>query len=227
MSRKGKGYLALSSLAIALTAVATPLLGQVAYVANGGSGEVEGNVSGYTINSTTGALTPIAGSPFAAGLFPQSVAVDPTGRFAYAANGRSNNLSGYTINSTTGALTPIAGSPFAAELRPRSIAFRSCASVINFPIQNLHVAVDALLEGAVLSPGQGNSLNVKLNAAQEHFDRQNLIAAGNVMVAFIDETHALARSTVLTAEQAQPLFAGARLVLRLLCMPDRFLQAVP
>ena len=44
------------------------------------------------------------------------------------------------------------------------------------------------------------------------------------MVAFMNETHALVESTVLTPEQAQPLLGGARVVIRLLCMPNRFLS---
>ena len=51
--------------------------GTFAYVANRG----DNNVSGYRINRTTGALTPIAGSPFAAGDGPYSVAVTPSPRF--------------------------------------------------------------------------------------------------------------------------------------------------
>jgi DNA-binding beta-propeller fold protein YncE len=82
------------------------------------------DVSGYTINATTGALTAIVGSPFPAGSAPFSVAVDPTGKFAYVANAdfNSNNVSGYTINATTGALTAIAGSPFPAGSFPVSVA---------------------------------------------------------------------------------------------------------
>jgi 6-phosphogluconolactonase (cycloisomerase 2 family) len=89
-----------------------------AYVANQGSD----NVSAYTINATTGELSEVAGSPFAAGDFPTSVSVDPSGKFAYVANSTSDNLSAYTINTTTGALSEVAGSPFAAGFSPRSIA---------------------------------------------------------------------------------------------------------
>src|SRR5690348_15242045 len=52
-----------------------------AYVANKGSN----NVSAFTIDPRTGALTAV-GSPAAAGTSPLSVAVDPTGKFAYVAN---------------------------------------------------------------------------------------------------------------------------------------------
>jgi DNA-binding beta-propeller fold protein YncE len=50
------------------------------------------NVSAYTIDGTTGALTSVPGSPFAAGSDPQSVAVDPSGKFAYVANLLSSNV---------------------------------------------------------------------------------------------------------------------------------------
>jgi 6-phosphogluconolactonase len=72
------------------------------------------HISAYVINSSTGALTPVAGSPFLAGSVPMTVRVDPSGRYAYVTNANSNNISAYAVNSSTGALTPIAGSPFAS-----------------------------------------------------------------------------------------------------------------
>jgi hypothetical protein len=91
---------------------------QLVYVGNSGSG----NVSGYTINRTTGALKAVSGSPFAAGSLPASVAVDSSDTYAYVANAGSGNVSAYTINPTTGALTPISGSPFAAGSNPVAVA---------------------------------------------------------------------------------------------------------
>jgi len=82
------------------------------YVTNGGSD----NVSAYTIDATSGALTAVAGSPFGAGNGPNAVAVDASGMFAYVANqnypAASGTVSAYTINATSGALTAVAGSPF-------------------------------------------------------------------------------------------------------------------
>src|SRR5262249_44956756 len=71
-------------------------LGKFLYVAN----LSDNDISGYTINSSTGALTPIIGSPFAAGSVPMSVSVDPTGQFAFETSSDSNVLV-YSINSTT------------------------------------------------------------------------------------------------------------------------------
>jgi 6-phosphogluconolactonase (cycloisomerase 2 family) len=92
-----------------------------AYVTNAPFLPSAGNVSGYTINPTSGALTPVSGSPFPAGAEPDSVAVDPGGKFVYVANVSSSDVSGYTINPTTGALTPMSGSPFSSK-SPVSVA---------------------------------------------------------------------------------------------------------
>jgi hypothetical protein len=67
-------------------------------------------------------LTQLSNSPFAAGSHPFSVAVDPSGKFAYVANDGSNNVSAYTIDSTTGALTQLSNSPFPAGSSPLSMA---------------------------------------------------------------------------------------------------------
>ncbi len=90
--------------------------GKFLYVTNNGSisGHYPGNVSAYTINAHTGALTPIRGSPFAAGDRPTDVATDPAGRFAYVTNYASFNVSAYAINSHTGGLKQMHGSPFKA-----------------------------------------------------------------------------------------------------------------
>ena len=94
-----------------------------AYAADGGAfpaGSFGGSssVSMYAINSTTGALTTIG--TIAAGTGPDSVAVDPAGKFAYVTNFGSNDVSMYTIDATTGALTTIG--TIAAGTGPDSVA---------------------------------------------------------------------------------------------------------
>ena len=74
------------------------------------------------INAETGALTPIAGSPFATGTVPMAITVDPTGRYVYVANRDSDNVSAYSIDAASGALAPVGGSPFAAGDAPKSIS---------------------------------------------------------------------------------------------------------
>jgi len=78
--------------------------GRFAYVAN----ETSNTISAYSIDASTGALTPIAGSPFAAtGTTPVAVAVDPNGVYLYVANNGSNDVSVYSIDDTTGVLTAV------------------------------------------------------------------------------------------------------------------------
>jgi 6-phosphogluconolactonase len=80
------------------------------YVASGAG------VSAFSIDATTGALARVPGSPFATdksdGFGTASVAVDPSGRFAYVLNFFRNTIATYAIGAT-GELT-IAGSPLDA-----------------------------------------------------------------------------------------------------------------
>jgi len=102
------GTIAVGGFAVS---VAVHPSGKFAYVATASDTPGSaGNVSMYTIDATTGALTSIG--TIAAGTIPAlpapiSIAVDPTGTFAYVANSGSNDVSMYTINATTGALTSI------------------------------------------------------------------------------------------------------------------------
>ncbi len=100
-------------------------LGRFLYVANCGTlgcGSGAGGVSGYTINSGTGALTLIAGSPIPTGMIPIGVAINPAGKFVYVVNHGSDSISAFAINQDTGALTPIEGSPFPTGMGPAQMA---------------------------------------------------------------------------------------------------------
>jgi 6-phosphogluconolactonase len=84
-------------------------------------------VSAYRIG-VNGTLTPVARSPFSAGIEPESVAVDRLGRFVYTANngnGSNGSVSAYSI-SVNGALRPVPGSPFTGgftnQSEPSSVA---------------------------------------------------------------------------------------------------------
>ncbi len=85
-------------------------------------------VYGFTENNFP--LAPIAGSPFAAGVAPNCVRVDPSGQFLYAVNEASNNISAYSINSSTGILTPIG--TFLAGRAPYSIAFTGASQALTW-----------------------------------------------------------------------------------------------
>lgn len=85
-------------------------LGRFAYVANLVS-NVPGpsspsTISMYTINPTTGVLTPTTPATVSTGWLPQGIAIDPLGRFVYTANTDDSTVSMFTVNQTTGVLTP-------------------------------------------------------------------------------------------------------------------------
>jgi 6-phosphogluconolactonase (cycloisomerase 2 family) len=86
-----------------------------------------GTIHVYAVNSSSGALAEVPGSPFDAGFSPIGIAVDPSGRFFYVVNEISDDITGFSVDPSTGTLTPLPGSPFlvggfAAGEQPHAIA---------------------------------------------------------------------------------------------------------
>jgi 6-phosphogluconolactonase len=75
-----------------------------------------GNISGFNIDSGTGQLTPITGSPFTSNVGasgPTAIAVAPTGNFVYGATpGSSSSIWCFSITPNTGQLVTATNSPF-------------------------------------------------------------------------------------------------------------------
>jgi 6-phosphogluconolactonase (cycloisomerase 2 family) len=88
--------------------------GKYLFVANFSANNA-GSISVLSINSSTGALTPITGSPFAGSGPPNGIAISPTGAELFIA---ATGVDAYSINATTGALTAVTGSPFATPATP-------------------------------------------------------------------------------------------------------------
>lgn len=85
------------------------------YVANRDSNDI----SAFRIDFATGALAPVAGSPFAAGVAPSDVVVSANGRFAYVAS--QGGVAVYGIDAATGALSHLMDSPASAGRFPASV----------------------------------------------------------------------------------------------------------
>jgi 6-phosphogluconolactonase (cycloisomerase 2 family) len=77
-----------------------------------------GTIHVYGVNSSTGGITEVPGSPFNAGLIPQQLVVDPTGRFVYVTNNQSEDITAFSVDPASGALTELPGSPFAIGATP-------------------------------------------------------------------------------------------------------------
>ena len=81
--------------------------GKFLFVCNLGNSSIEA----FSINATTGALSPVNGSPFPIqGSGAGNLSMDPSGSFVYAAS--TSGITAYVVNQTTGTLRAIAGSPF-------------------------------------------------------------------------------------------------------------------
>ena len=92
-------------------------------------------VSGYTVNHTTGVLTPVgeALAPTPVGVQPISVGVDPSGHFLYVLNQgiapAAGSISVFSIDSR-GLLTQISGSPFPVAASPQYMLVSPAAEIV-------------------------------------------------------------------------------------------------
>ena len=109
-------------------------------------------MSVFTINSSSGALTPIAGSPFLSPIqsAAYSIAVHPSGKFLYASFPLVNGIAEWTINSSTGGLTAVINSPF--------VTGKGVPVLLIVPSGNLLYALngdDNTVSGFTLDPSSG------------------------------------------------------------------------
>ena len=128
--------------------------GRFVIVANQGTS----NVSVFSLDATTGALTEVSGSPFPSGQQPGPVAIDPptlagtapSPKFVFVGNTGDNSLSAYTIDSS-GSLTPVTGTPIplGSNAQPTSIAVDPASKFVYVGILPQGVA------GFALDPSTG------------------------------------------------------------------------
>jgi 6-phosphogluconolactonase len=81
----------------------------------------DSTLSGFAIDGTTGALTPVPNSPYIA-TGGTSIASDPAGRFLFVSDFATGDITAFTINSNDGSLTPVSGSPFLSGISAAQIA---------------------------------------------------------------------------------------------------------
>jgi 6-phosphogluconolactonase len=120
-----------NSLAFTIVGTAAKTIPAYVYVANGiGVSLTTGNITAFSVDPNSGALTVVPGSPFAAGANPTYVTVSPSNEFLYETSDlqtatSANDLNAFAINVTTGALTAVPGSPFLSGASPASVTVDS------------------------------------------------------------------------------------------------------
>ena len=93
--------------------------GKVKFAYTGNQGA---SLSGFSVNTPTGALTALTGFPFTIGANPSVVAADPQNRVLFVGDVALSELHVFTINNSTGALSEIGTSPYATVHEPVAIA---------------------------------------------------------------------------------------------------------
>ena len=136
--------------------------GTFLFVLNQGGGSTDASIAVFSIDTTRGLLTPIAGSPFffLASLIapnPQFLAMAPNGNVFYVSNGSSGTISAFSI-AASGAPSEIAGSPFTAGAFMAGLAIDSkgqflyAADTINSKIASFSIQSGGALASVAGSP---------------------------------------------------------------------------
>jgi 6-phosphogluconolactonase len=120
-------------------------------------------IVGYTIETSTGALTPIAGSSFTdPNGAPTVLAITPDATHLYVEHetypSETNKISGYSIDPTTGALSLLPGSPF-------SNGDEATFSMIVAPSgKSLYISENRMngsIAGFTIDPASGNLTSIQ------------------------------------------------------------------
>jgi len=80
--------------------------GSFLYAINYGTGTIAGTISAYSIDPSTGNLTPLSTATYPTGVGPLYSTIDPTGTYLYVPNSLDNTVTGYSIGAS-GALTSL------------------------------------------------------------------------------------------------------------------------
>jgi len=157
--------------------------GQFLYVANRGTNTLSpGSISAFKVDTSSGALTEITGSPFGLSGGPAMVKVDPSGQFLFAASGATDLVYGLKIDQVTGALTPLGwGAQTLAGDNPVAIGFATNAnaesSALIFESKHAYVpnATDGTITGYAADPMSG-ALSTIANSPFTATGIQSLVA---------------------------------------------------
>ena len=80
-------------------------------------------ISVFSIDGSTGGLTPVPGSPFTfqANSGPWGMAISSTGKYLYTALSNASSVAALSVDSSTGAVTPLPSSPFPTNFIPEQL----------------------------------------------------------------------------------------------------------
>ncbi len=135
------------------------------YVALAGTANANNQIAAFSINPTTGSLTPLPQSPFTTGNDPLQMAYVPVTYaaqgFLYTANIQDDTISAFTADDNTGVLTPVSGSPYTSGTSVWGLSQISTSSGNFFlyaadPVAEAVTAYTIDANTGALSPVQGS-----------------------------------------------------------------------
>jgi 6-phosphogluconolactonase (cycloisomerase 2 family) len=122
------------------SAIAEDPSARFVYITDEATNQLYGNVV-----ANNGSLVAMTNSPFATGIFPVGVTIDPRGKFLYVANLSSGTVGAYAIDTATGTPVGSVGSASTAvETSPTCVAIEPALGIYLYTSNNLASDVSAL-----------------------------------------------------------------------------------
>jgi 6-phosphogluconolactonase (cycloisomerase 2 family) len=122
------------------SAIAEDPSARFVYITDEATNQLYGNVV-----ANTGALVPMTNSPFATGIFPVGVTIDPRGSFLYVANFSSNTVGAYAIDVKSGTPVGSVGSASTSvDTAPTCVTIEPALGIYVYTSNNLASTVSAM-----------------------------------------------------------------------------------
>jgi 6-phosphogluconolactonase len=122
------------------SAIAEDPSARFVYITDEATNQLYGNLV-----ANNGSLVPMTNSPFATGIFPVGVTIDPRGKFLYVANFSSNTVGAYAINVATGTPVGSVGSAqTSVDTAPTCVTIEPALGIYAYSSNNLASTVSAL-----------------------------------------------------------------------------------
>ncbi len=135
------------------SAIAEDPSSRFVYITDEATNQLYGNVV-----SNNGALVPMVNRPFATGILPLGLTIDPRGQFLYVANYTSGTIGAYAINTATGTPVGSVGSASTAvDTGPQCVTVEPALGIYVYTANNLAGTVSALQ----LNPHNGGLAQVQ------------------------------------------------------------------
>jgi 6-phosphogluconolactonase (cycloisomerase 2 family) len=122
------------------SAIAEDPSSRFVYITDKATNQLYGNLV-----NTNGSLTPMTNGPFATGILPVGVTIDPRGEFLYVANYSSSTIGAYAIDQATGTPVGSVGSASTSvDTSPTCVTIEPALGVYLYSSNNLASDVSAM-----------------------------------------------------------------------------------